>query len=278
MPGHPAVALELRLAGAAGADAAAEALEVLPHAAHPRQVVLELRELDLQLSLGADGVLGEDVEDQLRAIDDARREGVLERPLLGWIELVVDDEDVGAAVGVERLQLLELALARRTSSGRAGSRCWTSSSTGSTSAVRVSSRSSPSSSSASAPFGSTASRSPFSGSSPAGVSDRRVMERVCRYARDMTALAERLAERTLELVDIPSESLHEAAVRAHLLSLVPAAFEAEYAAEDAFVFARPRRPGVPLVLLVGHYDTVPAQGNVPGGSRTAPFTAVARPT
>jgi succinyl-diaminopimelate desuccinylase len=80
----------------------------------------------------------------------------------------------------------------------------------------------------------------------------------------VTRLADRLAERTLELVNIPSESLHEAEVRAHLLSLVPDAFPAEYAAEDAFVFARPRRDGFPLVLLVGHYDTVPAQGNLPG--------------
>ncbi len=80
----------------------------------------------------------------------------------------------------------------------------------------------------------------------------------------MEPLAQRLAERTLELVDIPSESLHEAEVRAHLLSLVPEAFAPEYAAEDAFVFARTRRPDVPLVLLVGHYDTVPAQDNVPG--------------
>ena len=56
-------------------------------------------------------------------------------------------------------------------------------------------------------------------------------------------------------------------MRAHLLSLVPPAFAPEYAAEDAFVFARPRRPGVPLVLLVGHYDTVPAQDNVPGPDR-----------
>ena len=96
------------------------------------------------------------------------------------------------------------------------------------------------------------------------MSDRRVMPRVCRYARPVEPLAQRLAERTLELVDIPSESLHEAEVRAHLLSLVPEAFAPEYAAEDAFVFARPRRPEVPLVLLVGHYDTVPAQDNVPG--------------
>jgi succinyl-diaminopimelate desuccinylase len=80
----------------------------------------------------------------------------------------------------------------------------------------------------------------------------------------VATLAQRLAERTLELVDIPSESLHEAEVRAHLLSLVPEAFAPEYAADDAFVFARPRRPDTPLVLLVGHYDTVPAQDNVPG--------------
>lgn len=80
----------------------------------------------------------------------------------------------------------------------------------------------------------------------------------------MTPLEQRLAERTLELVDIPSESRNEKAVRTRLLSLIPAAFEPEYAAEDAFVFARPRRSEVPLVLLVGHYDTVPAQDNVPG--------------
>ena len=96
---HAAVAFELRLAGASRADAraersaaAAEALEMLPLPAHPRQVVLELRELDLELPLGADGVLREDVEDQLRAIDDARIERVLEVALLGRVELAVDDE------------------------------------------------------------------------------------------------------------------------------------------------------------------------------------------
>ena len=75
---------------------AAEALEVLPGAPHPREVVLELRQLDLQLALGRDGVLGEDVEDQLGAVDHAGRERVLERSLLRRRELVVDEEHLGA--------------------------------------------------------------------------------------------------------------------------------------------------------------------------------------
>ena len=80
----------------------------------------------------------------------------------------------------------------------------------------------------------------------------------------MATLAERLAERTLELVDIPSESRHEAAIAAHIRSLVPASFALEYEAEDAFVWAQPRRDGHELVVLAGHYDTVPAQANIPG--------------
>ena len=56
-------------------------------------------------------MLGEDVEDQLGSVDrPAWRERVLERPLLGWIELVVDDQHLGLAVEVQSLQLLELAL------------------------------------------------------------------------------------------------------------------------------------------------------------------------
>ncbi len=84
---------------------------MLPHPAHARQVVLQLGQLDLQLALGADGVLGEDVEDQLGAIDDAPVERVLERPLLNGRDLVVDDQDLGAGGGERALQLHQLALA-----------------------------------------------------------------------------------------------------------------------------------------------------------------------
>ena len=80
----------------------------------------------------------------------------------------------------------------------------------------------------------------------------------------MESLAERLAGRTLELIDIPSESRGEAAVREHLLGLIPDGYETEFAGEDAFLFAPARRDGTPVVVLAGHYDTVPAQGNIPG--------------
>src|SRR4029450_9321040 len=80
-----AVRFELRLTGPACSDpgaerahAAAEAFEVLPQTAHARQVVLELRELDLQLAFGAARVLREDVEDQLGAVDNSRLQGILE--------------------------------------------------------------------------------------------------------------------------------------------------------------------------------------------------------
>jgi len=84
------------------------------------------------------------------------------------------------------------------------------------------------------------------------------------YAHAMSSLLDRLARRTLELVDIPSESRNEAAIREHVLSLVPDGFEAEFAGDEAFLFARRRRAGLPLVVLAGHYDTVPAQENLPG--------------
>lgn len=79
----------------------------------------------------------------------------------------------------------------------------------------------------------------------------------------MPDLAERLAARTLELVDIPSESHHEAEIAAHLARLVPPDAAVEAAADEATLWLLPRR-GLPLVVLAGHYDTVPAQGNVPG--------------
>ena len=64
------IGFELGLAGPSRADAAAEPRERGTGPDQPRQQVLELRELDLQLPLAGAGPAREDVEDQLRAIDD----------------------------------------------------------------------------------------------------------------------------------------------------------------------------------------------------------------
>ena len=73
-----AVDLELRLAGAeACSSATAEALclQVPPHASQSGQHVLEFGQLDLELALTALGMQREDVEDERRAVEDARRPG-----------------------------------------------------------------------------------------------------------------------------------------------------------------------------------------------------------
>ena len=72
-----------------------------------------------------------------------------------------------------------------------------------------------------------------------------------------------LAERTLALVDIPSESNHEAALYEYVKSAV--GLPLVHDDGESLVYAR--RGGKPLVLLSGHTDTVPAQGNIPGPDR-----------
>ncbi len=79
----------------------------------------------------------------------------------------------------------------------------------------------------------------------------------------VTDLAERLAARTLELIDIPSESRSEAALAAHLAGALRAGGAEVEDLGDGCLLARPAGTR-PRVLLAGHLDTVPVQGNVPG--------------
>ena len=67
-----------------------------------------------------------------------------------------------------------------------------------------------------------------------------------------------LAARTLQLVDVPSESRDEAALAALVRELVPGA--ALYDDGEVLLYGEPAAP----VVLAGHLDTVPAQGNIPG--------------
>jgi succinyl-diaminopimelate desuccinylase len=74
-------------------------------------------------------------------------------------------------------------------------------------------------------------------------------------------LAGRLAARTLELIDIPSESRDEARLAGHVGEVLRAAGIAVRDLGDTCVLAGPA--DAPL-LLAGHLDTVPAQDNRPG--------------
>jgi succinyl-diaminopimelate desuccinylase len=74
-------------------------------------------------------------------------------------------------------------------------------------------------------------------------------------------IADRLARRTLELVDIPSVSGDEAAIAAYVRDAL--ALEPDWASDDV-LFGATGRGGRPFVVLAGHLDTVPGQDNLPG--------------
>ncbi len=78
-------------------------------------------------------------------------------------------------------------------------------------------------------------------------------------------LAARLAERTLELVDIASESGAERDIAEHVLGVLRTGdVPVNDAGDTCIVAGASARCERPFVLLAGHLDTVPAQGNRPG--------------
>ena len=78
-------------------------------------------------------------------------------------------------------------------------------------------------------------------------------------------LGERLAARTLELIDIPSPSRDEHALAAHVLGVLQDGGVPARDAGDTCVVSDPvGRADGPLIVLGGHFDTIPAQDNFPG--------------
>lgn len=69
-----------------------------------------------------------------------------------------------------------------------------------------------------------------------------------------------LADLTLDLVNIASESRHEAEIYGYVKGL--GLLDPVYDDGESLIVAK--RSGKPLVLLAGHLDTVPAQANLPG--------------
>jgi succinyl-diaminopimelate desuccinylase len=253
LPREPTVRLELRLTRASCADAAAEPLEVLPHAPHAREVVLELCELDLELSLGGDGVLREDVEDQLGPVDDPCLELVLEQALLRRRELVVDDQHLGPRVPVRLLELVELPLAHI--------RAWIG-----MLAVLDEPRHGLDARSArellelcELAVGIDALREHGQDEPALGLRARRgigLSDRHLQVIMTPVVPTPDLAARTLQLVDVPSESRSEAALVRLVRELVP--LPALYDDGEVLLY------GTGPVVLAGHLDTIPAQENIPG--------------
>ena len=111
-----AVGLDLGLTGAAAADALAAgdpaaglAGQVAAPAAQTLLHVGQLGQLDLGLALLALRVLGEDVEDQRRAVDDLDLQLVLEVAQLARRELAVEDHGVGTGRPHDLAEALDLA-------------------------------------------------------------------------------------------------------------------------------------------------------------------------
>ena len=82
-----------------------------------------------------------------------------------------------------------------------------------------------------------------------------------RQDADDAALAARLAGRLTALIDIPSPSRDEGALAAYVLEALGQL--ARDAGDRCVVTGPQTRGNRPLVLLAGHLDTVPEQGNLP---------------
>lgn len=91
----PAIGFELRFARSACSDATAELRHGFASAGEAREHVFELRELDLELAFASAGVAGEDVEDELRAIEDAARQSGLEIAQLRGRQVVIEENEIG---------------------------------------------------------------------------------------------------------------------------------------------------------------------------------------
>jgi succinyl-diaminopimelate desuccinylase len=86
-----------------------------------------------------------------------------------------------------------------------------------------------------------------------------------KVATPISQLAGRLAARTLAVVDIRSESHREQEAVAYVLeTLRTGGVPVRDAGDSCVVAGVSARSERPLVLLAGHLDTVPAQGNWPG--------------
>jgi len=117
-----AVGLQLRLAGTASADAAAQARHLHAASGQARQQIVELCQFDLQTAFPGTRTRGEDIEDQLSPIDDFGREQFFQITLLGRRQVLVEDHDVDFSGNHGGGQFLDFALSDEGGGFRCGPR------------------------------------------------------------------------------------------------------------------------------------------------------------
>lgn len=86
---------QLRFAGSPGADAAAQARHLFSVSGKARQRVVELREFYLQAPFAGARAAGENVEDELGAVDYLAVERLLQIALLRGGQIVIEDDGIG---------------------------------------------------------------------------------------------------------------------------------------------------------------------------------------
>jgi hypothetical protein len=105
------VGLELSFARSASADAAAELRHFHAAPRQPRKHVFELRQFHLQLTFTSAGVARKNIENQLRAIDDARVDHAFNVALLRRREIVIEQNHIRGNRGCRARNFFQLALA-----------------------------------------------------------------------------------------------------------------------------------------------------------------------
>jgi len=104
-----AIGFKLGFAGSPGADSAAELRHGFAAAREARQHVFELGELNLELALAGAGVAREDVEDELRAVEDAAGQRGFKVAQLRRRKVVVEENQVGPRRSGDAGDLLNFA-------------------------------------------------------------------------------------------------------------------------------------------------------------------------
>jgi hypothetical protein len=109
VPNAPLADFKFTFARSPRADAAGLLLEPAEFLRGPGEHVIQLGQLHLQLAFPRAGALGENIQNQARAVDDFGRHDFLQVPLLGGRQLGVNDHRAQLLLAGEVRDLLDLA-------------------------------------------------------------------------------------------------------------------------------------------------------------------------